>query len=319
MEDKYVMIATWSMAFDALNSQYRLIKNKEKTINMAIVDAICAIEDYPYYKSVGYGGLPNALGRLQLDASFMEGDSLKVGAVGAMEGFANPIKVAYELKEYPYNSFLVGRGAEEFALKNGFEQKNMITARALKMYEDRMQIIKKANLTPYSGHDTVCVVGMDCNKSVSVGTSTSGLFMKERGRLGDSPISGSGFYANSSSGACAATGLGEDIMKTCISYAVVNYLRQGMQPQAAADLAIEEARAELLSKYGTCGDISIVCCNNQGEYGAATTINEFSYVVFNQKLEPTVMLVTKEKHHQVATQEWLDNYYLERSPKVKEE
>lgn len=316
MNQKFAMVATWSMAFDGLNAEYQNIKDNKKCINRAIVDAIKDVENFPFYKSVGYGGLPNKHGRLQLDASFMEGDTLKVGAVAAMEGYANPIEVAYKLKDLEYNSFLVGRGAEEYACLNNFEQKNMLTARALGMYEERVIEIENTKLTPYSGHDTVCVVGLDKNESISAGTSTSGLFMKETGRVGDSPISGSGFYANSDSGACAATGLGEDIMKTCISYEVVRLISEGKDAQSAADIAIKNANEMLMRKYGKCGDISIVCCDKEGNFGSATTIDEFSYVAFNHEVEPTIYLVTKEGKHSKASEEWIENYFSKRGNRI---
>lgn len=312
-EKKFVMIATWSMAYESLQAEYAQIASGCKNINEAIVDGIKVIEDYPFYKSVGYGGLPNRHGRLQLDASFMEGDTLKVGAVAAMEGFANPIEVAYKLKDLKFNSFLAGRGAEEYALINGFEQKNMVTQRGLEMYQERVKEIAETDLTPYSGHDTVCVVGMDTNGSISAGTSTSGLFMKETGRVGDSPISGSGFYANSDSGACAATGLGEDIMKTCISYEVVRLINQGLSAQEAADTAIDQASEMLVRRYGACGDISIVCCDLNGNFGSATTTEEFSYVAFNAATEPTIYLVTNQKKHSQASEEWINNYFKARN------
>lgn len=314
--EKFVMIATWSMAYDALNGIYQQMENNQIEINEAIVKTISQIEDYPFYKSVGYGGLPNRQGRLQLDASFMDGNTLKIGCVAAMEGFANPIKVAYQLKDQEFNSFLVGRGAEEYALSHGFEQKNMLTKRALHLYEERQEKIERLKLTPYTGHDTVCILGRDQQGRISAGTSTSGLFMKERGRVGDSPISGSGFYANSSSGACAATGLGEDIMKTCISYEVVRLISEGYPAQDAANHALKKATNELMVKYGKCGDISIVCCDHYGNYGSATNLDEFSYVVFTEKFKPVVMLVTKEQVHKKADQAWLDNYYQTRHKKL---
>lgn len=315
-DNKFVMIATWSMAYDGLKQNYEQMKQGSIEINEAIIEAICQIEDYPFYKSVGYGGLPNRHGRLQLDASFMDGNTLQVGCVGAMEGFANPIKIAYKLKDLEFNSFLVGRGAEEYALNNGFEQKNMLTKRALHLYEERQQEIEKLNLQPYTGHDTVCICGRDQTGHISVGTSTSGLFMKETGRVGDSPVSGSGFYANSSAGACTATGLGEDIMKTCISYEVVRLIADGHTAQKAANIAITKAKDELMLKYGKCGDISIVCCDHVGNYGSATTLDEFSYVVFTEGLQPVVMLVTKEQTHKTASQDWLDNYYQTRHKEI---
>lgn len=306
--NKFVMIATWSMAYDSLVSNYQDLK-KGKSINEILVAAICQVEDYPFYKSVGFGGLPNRDGRVQLDASFMDGNTMQIGCVAALEGFANPIKVAYKLKDYPYNSFLVGTGAREFALKHGFERKNMLSKRALHLYEKRVAETIAKDLVPYSGHDTVCIVGMDQTGHTSAATSTSGLFMKENGRVGDSPISGSGFYANSSAGACAATGLGEDIMKTCISYEVVRLMNEGMIAQQAADIAINHAKELLIKRYGKCGDISIVCTDSHGNHGSATTIAEFSYVYCNENIEPIVMLVTNTGEHKKANKKWLENYY----------
>ncbi len=306
--NKFVMIATWSMAQDSLIKNYQSLK-KGAPINEVLVDAISMVEDYPYYKSVGYGGLPNRNGKVQLDASFMDGTTMQIGCVAALEGFANPIKIAYQLKDYSYNSFLVGDGARDFAIKHGFTQKNMLTKRALHLYEERVAQTIAKDLVPYSGHDTVCIVGMDLQMNSSAATSTSGLFMKENGRVGDSPISGSGFYANSSAGACAATGLGEDIMKTCISYEVVRLMGNGIKAQKAADMAIKAAKATLLKRYGKCGDISIVCTDQEGRHGSATTIEEFSYVYCNEMTKPTVMLVTNEGKHEIASQQWLQNYY----------
>lgn len=309
---KFVMIATWCMSLDSMKSNYDALKSGKSGINEILVDSVKQVEDYPYYKSVGYGGLPNRQGNMQLDASFMEGNTMKIGAVAAVEGFANPIEMAYRLKDSEFNSFLVGTGAREYGLKNNFQMKNMLTERALHLYNKRNQEIEKLNLSPYSGHDTVCMLGMDIKGSISVATSTSGLFMKESGRVGDSPISGSGFYANSSYGACAATGLGEDIMKTCISYDVVMKLKSGMLPEQAAWTAVKEAKAELIEKYGKCGDISIVCCDADGNYGVATTIDEFSYVVMDANMKPQVRLVTKDGEHRKADEKWLANYFNER-------
>lgn len=318
MNSKYVMVATWSMAFESLQNEYLKIK-EGGLINPSIIDAVKLIEDYPLYKSVGCGGLLNRHGNLQLDASFMEGDTLKVGALAALEGFANPIEIAYSLKDLEYNSFLVGLGACEYAKANGFAEKRMITERAIKLYEERKKQIELEDLVPYSGHDTVCILGKDVSGSISVGTSTSGLFMKETGRVGDSPVSGSGFYANSDFGACAATGLGEDIMKTCISYEVVRLMEEGYSAQNAADIAIDKAQSNLMKRYGKCGDISIVCCDRDGNYGAATTIDEFSYVAFNEHTKPTIFLVTKDKKHAPASEQWKVEYFTKRGVDYKGE
>lgn len=297
MSNKCVMIATWEMAFNGLQNQYEDLCNGSKSIDECILDAVNDVENNPGFRSVGYGGLPNIDCKVQLDASYMQGDTLKVGALASLEGFANPVNIAYQLKDEQFNSFLVGTGANIYATKHGFEQKDMLTEESIKDYEERKRLVEEEDLSPYSGHDTVCILGKSNEGSISVGTSTSGLFMKENGRVGDSPLSGSGFYANSEYGACAATGLGEDIMKTCVSYDVVSKMKQGMDAQQAADIAVKEASEQLSSKYGKCGDISIVCCDANGNYGAASNIKDFTYVVFSSELEPTVYAVNADGTH----------------------
>lgn len=297
MEKNFVLIATWEMALNGVESQYQSLNNEELTIDQAIINVIHDVEDNPNFKSVGFGGLPNIKGNVQLDASFMDGNTMRVGALAALEGFANPIDIAFDLKDNQFNSFLVGSGANEYARKNNYKQKLMLTEDSLNAYNERLKKVQEENLSPYSGHDTVCVLGKDQTGSISVGTSTSGLFMKEEGRVGDSPISGSGYYANSDYGACAATGLGEDIMKTCISFDVVSRIKNGATAQEAADSALQEANQTLITKYGKCGDISIVCCDHNGNYGAASNIAEFTYVVVTSDLKPTVYKINENNQH----------------------
>lgn len=118
-------------------------------------EAVRTVEDYPLYKSVGYGGLPNENCEVELDAAFMDGDTLSIGAVGGIRDFKNPVSIARRLSRERFNIFLVGSGAEEYAHKNGFERKNMLTDRAKKIWEKRVREINDKNLSPYDGHDTV--------------------------------------------------------------------------------------------------------------------------------------------------------------------
>ena len=165
----------------------------------------------------------------------------------------------------------------------------------------------------------VCV---DNNGSVTAGTSTSGLFMKRSGRIGDSPLVGSGFYADSEVGGATATGLGEDLMKGCISYEIVRLMKEGLTPQAACEKAVNDLEAKLIAKRGKAGDLSVVAMNNKGEFGCATNIEGFSFSVATENLEPIVYLVTrKEDGHcefEEASQEWLDNYMKTRMAPVEE-
>ena len=194
------MIATWRMAVEGITDGAKLLK-EGKEAGDAIELAISQIEDFPYYKSVGYGGLPNEEMEVELDAAYMDGDTLDIGCVAAIRDFKNPISIARRLSREKVNSMLVGEGAEKFAHKEGFERKNMLSDRAKIHYYNKVKELRTIeDIVPYDGHDTVGMVCLDKNGKMVVGTSTSGLFMKKKGRVGDSPISGSGFYVDSEIG-----------------------------------------------------------------------------------------------------------------------
>lgn len=315
----YAIIATWRMALEGIEEGVKLLKDNGSSAD-AIEKAVKMVEDFPYYKSVGYGGLPNENGEVELDAAFMDGDSLSIGAVAGIKDFKNPISIARKLSEQKFNCFLVGVGAEEYAHKNGFERKNMLTDRAIIHYKNRLKETVEKGLSPYDGHDTVGMVALDNSDSMASGTSTSGLFMKKRGRTGDSAVSGSGFYVDSEIGGATATGLGEDIMKGCSSYEIVRLMKEGYTPQQAADKAVSELNDLLIKRRKKAGDISVVCINNKGEFGVATNIENFSFVIATDKIEPTVYVCKNENGkttYRVATEEWLENYMNKRTAPLK--
>ena len=125
----WAMIATWRMALEGITAGGEMLE-QGAAAGEALEKAICDIEDFPYYKSVGYGGLPNEEMEVELDAAYMDGDTFDIGAVAAIKDFANPIKVAKRLSAESVNCMLVSEGAEKFAHKEGFERKNMLTDRA---------------------------------------------------------------------------------------------------------------------------------------------------------------------------------------------
>ncbi|MDU5106984.1 N(4)-(beta-N-acetylglucosaminyl)-L-asparaginase [Clostridium sp.] len=308
---KYAMIATWRMAIEGVTSSTELLING-KSAGDAIENAIRMVEDFPFYKSVGYGGLPNEECEVELDAAYMDGDSLSIGAIAGIKDFKNPISIARKLSYEEVNCFLQGLGAEAFAHKNGFERVNMLTDRAKLHYEKKRREIAKEGLSPYDGHDTVGMIALDSNKKMVAGTSTSGLFMKKKGRVGDSPLSGSGFYVDSEVGGATATGLGEDLMKGCISYEIVRLMKEGYHPQEATDIAVNKLNKDLIKRRGNAGDISVVALNNKGEFGVATNIEGFSFSVATEELEPVVYVCNKQENgkttYEVASEEWLNEY-----------
>lgn len=314
------MIATWRMAYEGVSEGAKLLDNNGSAGD-AIELAIRAVEDFEYYKSVGYGGLPNEEMEVELDAGFMDGDTFDIGAIAAIKDFANPISIARRLSKESVNCVLVSEGAEKFAHKEGFERKNMLTDRAKIHYRNRVKQLQQ-EIKPYAGHDTVGMVCLDHNGKMTAGTSTSGLFMKKKGRVGDSPIVGSGFYVDSLVGGASATGLGEDLMKGCISYEIVRLMKEGKHPQEACEIAVNSLHRELIERRGKAGDLSVVALNNKGEWGVATNIEGFSFVVVSEDLEPTVYLAKNINGiciHEKASQEWLDNYMKTRLAPLEEE
>ncbi len=308
------IIATWRMALEGIEEAEKILIQDGKA-SQAIETAIRNVEDFPYYKSVGYGGLPNEAMEVELDAAYMDGDTLDIGAIGAIKDFANPISIAKRLSKEKVNNMLVGYGAEKFAYDEGFESKNMLTDRAKIHYHNRQQEILQQQIKPYDGHDTVGMVCLDNDGKMTAATSTSGLFMKKQGRIGDSPISGSGFYVDSKVGGATATGLGEDLMKGCISYEIVRLMKEGKNPQQACEIAVNQLDKELKERRGEAGDISVVAMNNKGEWGAATNISGFSFVVATDTQEPIVYLIKNingQCIHEKASEEWLNEYMQER-------
>ena len=308
------IIATWRMAMEGIEKASEILKDGGDAGD-AIETAVKEVEDFPYYKSVGFGGLPNEEMEVELDAAYMDGDTLDIGAVAAIKDYANPISIARCLSKEKINNLLVGQGGEKYAHKKGFERKNMLTNRAKVHYHNRIKEVKEQEIKPYAGHDTVGMVCLDIRGKMTSATSTSGLFMKRAGRVGDSPISGSGFYVDSKVGGAAATGLGEDIMKGCISYEIVRLMKDGMHPQDACEKAVSLFDKELKDRRGHAGDISLVAMNNRGQWGVATNIEGFSFVVATAKQKPIVYLTKRVNGkciHEAASQEWLDNYMATR-------
>lgn len=306
---KWGMIATWRMSGEAIKSGEKILKNNGKCQD-AVEKAIIEVEDYPFFKSVGFGGLPNEEGEVELDAAFMDGKTLSIGAIAGIKDYKNPISIARKLSEDRFNIFLVGDGAEKYAHKNGFERRNMLTPRAKKIWEKRKKEIYEKNLSPYDGHDTVCMIALDKEGDMAVGTSTSGLFMKKKGRVGDSPVSGSGYYVDNEVGGAAATGLGEDIMKGCLSYEVVQKMKKGLSPMEAATQTVIEFSEELKKRRGVAGAISVIALNNRGEWGIGTNV-EFTFAATNDSGSAKVYIANYldgEVKIEEVDEEYMKNY-----------
>jgi N4-(beta-N-acetylglucosaminyl)-L-asparaginase len=223
----------------------------------AVVSGVNILEDDPDDVTVGYGGIPNEEGVVQLDASVMDGRVMKCGAVGALEGIRHPSRVARLVMQQTNRSFLVGAGAKKFALAHGFREENLLTERSRKIWlywkeqlsrgddwmprgdeeqtdPDIRWYIDRWGTSDFRPQGTVNVGAVTASGDLAGCTSTSGLFFKIPGRLGDSPVVGAGLYVDGGIGACGSTGWGEGNLRSCGSHTVIELMRQGKSPEQAA-------------------------------------------------------------------------------------
>lgn len=276
-------VATWHFALQAVTAAKDILEKGGRAIDAAEA-GVRLVETDPKVESVGRGGFLNANGELELDGAVMDGSTLKMGVVAGVHGFEHPVSIARAVMEKTKHSILVGGGAEQFARANGFAEvprDYMVTPEAQRIWEEKIG----------KGHDTIGQVALDTNGHMVVATSTSGASMKVPGRVGDSPIIGSGFYVETGVGGAAATGLGEDIMRTCCCFRAVELMRAGIHPKQAAEQVVRSAHEAIVCHGGTPDCIALVCLDARGEYGGAANHQGFSYACAREGEEPRIVPV----------------------------
>jgi beta-aspartyl-peptidase (threonine type) len=224
----------------------------------AVEAGIRLVEANAQDHSVGYGGYPNILGQVELDASIMDGRELASGAIGAMKRYVHAISVARKVMEKLPHVFLVGEGAERFAAEMGFTAQELLTDEAAKTWRQRLErdlpvevidrLAEQSDLwhwvklatDPERATSTVNFIAQDARGDIASGVSTSGWAWKYPGRLGDSPIIGAGNYADNRYGAAACTGMGEMAIRAGTAHSVVFYLKMGLSLTAAGQRAMED-------------------------------------------------------------------------------
>lgn len=228
--------------------------NEGKDTVEAAVEGVALVEDDPNDMSVGYGGLPNEAGVVQLDASVMHGPTMRAGAVACLENIKNPSRVAKQVMERTDHVLLVGAGALAFAKAMGFEESNLLTDRARRAWlrwktslskdddwlsdeeiaEDFKRIEPRhPDAMAHRPTGTISCICLNEKGEISGCTTTSGLAYKIPGRVGDSPIVGAGLYVDREVGGCGSTGRGEAVLQSCGSRVVVENMKRGMSPADA--------------------------------------------------------------------------------------
>lgn len=278
--DIWALVGTWPFSLQGVEAMAPKLSEGMNAVD-AVVAACIMVEDDPEVDTVGLGGIPNENGEVELDAAVMDGHSMEIGAVCGVKNYKNPILIAHELLRHPTHNMLTAKGAEDFAAIKGISRTTALTDRAL----ERWQELKKS--ADDRGHDTVCFLGLSSGH-LAAAVSTSGLSLKLSGRVGDSPLAGSGFYADDEAGAAAATGVGEEIMKGLISFRAVQYLKEGFSPQEAAEKAILETHQRLLRAGHQPGNMAVICLDNKGRFGAAANHHHFAFTAINMKKGPAI-------------------------------
>ena len=267
-------IATWNNKTACETAMQFLKANPDKLLS-SIEKGIHVPESDPNDTSVGYGGFPDRTGVVTLDACIMD-EKGNAGSVTYLKNIKHPISVARKVMEDTPHVMLSGQGAYEFAIQNGFESIDLNTEKSKKRYKEWLKEAKYAPKINSERHDTIGMLGIDINQNLSGGCSTSGLAFKMPGRVGDSPIIGSGLYVDPEYGSATCTGLGEVIMKHCTAFLVTEYMRQGFDPGEACKKAIERICAkEDVSKI----QAGVIALDKNGQTGAYSIQKGFNYIV----------------------------------------
>jgi N4-(beta-N-acetylglucosaminyl)-L-asparaginase len=250
----------------------------------AVVEAVKIQELDPTDQSVGYGGLPNAEGVVQLDASCMHGPTRRAGAVACLEGIKTPSEVAKCVLKYTNHILLVGKGAQDFAVQFGFRIENLLTEASRQAWlrwranlnpDDNYLDIPAGESFPTPPTGTINCSAVNGNGDISTVTTTAGLAWKVPGRVGDSPIVGAGEYADNEVGAAGSTGRGESNIMICGGFLTVESMRRGLSPTDACletlRRAVRMSEPRLLDADGRPKyDLNFYAVNKRGEFGAAS-------------------------------------------------
>lgn len=262
----------------------------------AVIAGVNIQELDPEDQSVGYGGLPNADGVVQLDASCMHGPTRRAGAVASLEGIATPSLVAKAVMDYTDHVLLVGPGAKQFALQMGFKEQNLLTEQSR---QDWLRWKARLNANDnWLDHDddvairfstgTINMNAVTSSGDIGSVTTTSGLAWKIPGRVGDSPLIGAGQYCDNTVGAAGSTGRGEANIKVCGAFLTVEGMRRGLAPAKACLETLERVVAmterRLLDDRGRPRfDLTFYALAKDGSYGSASIYAGKKFAVADAK------------------------------------
>ena len=266
-------ISTWKTT-EANQKAGQMLDKGEYALDAAIA-GVAIEEENPKNTTVGYGGAPDRTGKVTLDACVMNhlGDC---GSVVAVENIVNVAKLAKDVMEKTPHVMLSGKGAEEFAISQGYKKTDLLTDQSKEEWEEWLKDQDYRPIINIENHDTIGMLCIDKNNNLSGACTTSGLAYKMKGRVGDSPIIGSGLFIDNKIGGAVATGLGEEVVKTVGSFLVVELMRQGLSPQEACEKAIKRIVSNNSQKNKF--QVAYIAMNKKGEVGSYSIEPGFTYM-----------------------------------------
>ena len=275
--NKPVVISTWGHGITANEAAWKVLAENGSALD-AVEAGVRVTEADPDVRTVGYGGRPDRDGFVTLDACIMD-EQNQCGSVGALQHIMHPISVARKVKEETPHVMLVGDGALDFALDQGFEKQNLLTEESRKDWEEWKKNAEYQPEINIENHDTIGLLAIDNKGDLSGACTTSGTAWKMHGRVGDSPLIGNGLFVDNDVGAAAATGLGEEIIRICGSHTVVENMRRGDDPETACKKAVQRIADNNESLDNV--QVGFIALNKQGQFGGYSVQQGFNFAVHN--------------------------------------
>ena len=279
---KPIVLSTWRFGLGANEAAWEVLKKGGRALD-AVEAGVRVPEADPKERSVGYGGRPDRDGRVTLDACIMD-EMSNIGSVGCLEHIKHPISVARAVMEKTPHVMLVGDGALQFALSQGFPKENLLVPDSEREWKEWLKTSEYKPIANIENHDTIGMIALDAAGNLSGACTTSGMAFKMHGRLGDSPIIGAGLYVDNEIGAATATGHGEEVIRISGCHLVVELMRQGRSPQKACEEAVLRVVKLMKNRNKNLKDIQVgfIALNKKGEYGSYCVQSGFNYAVYDE-------------------------------------
>lgn len=304
IKGKAVVISTWDAGISANKGAWEVLGTGGRALDA--VEKGVMVTESALNCCVGLGANPDRDGFVTLDACIMD-DHFNCGSVAFLERIKHPVSVARRVMEKTPHVMLVGAGAQQFAIAEGFPlEEQKLSPSAQKAYQQWLEkseykppvfnIENKKDHGPFApamlsngewNHDTIGMVAMDMDGNLSGSCTTSGAGFKMRGRVGDSPIIGSGLFVDNEVGACTATGHGEEVIRIAGSHTVVELMRQGLSPEAACKKAIERI-AKIKGDKSKDVQVAFLAINKNGQVGSFSLHGGFNYAIKTANKEELV-------------------------------